>query len=317
MILIISDNFDLHADVVTEKLKKPYFRLNIDVDSLKNTYITYQDNDWLITQKGLTCKASEISCVWPRRSNVQITLEQQMEMSNGFRLWRSEWNRTLFGLYNYLNNAKWLNHIRDSTLADNKYHQEKTANQVGLRIPPFISSNEREKLLSFLRNNTPSVIKFMSQDMYTSDQGELLGLYVNKISEQDLYGFSPSSENPITIQKYIEKQYEVRYTVIGDKHLACAIESQKSQKSNIDWRRYDIPNTPHRKICPPNEVTIKVNDLMRALNLNFGALDFIVDENHDWWFLEINSAGQWLWIEDLSGLDISGSISQWLNNNCR
>ncbi|WP_156115420.1 MULTISPECIES: hypothetical protein [Xenorhabdus] len=56
---------------------------------------------------------------------------------------------------------------------------------------------------------------------------------------------------------------------------------------------------------------------MSKLNLRYGALDFIVDENNDWWFLEVNSAGQWLWIEDLSGMDISGSIANWLTSNSR
>jgi D-alanine-D-alanine ligase-like ATP-grasp enzyme len=30
---------------------------------------------------------------------------------------------------------------------------------------------------------------------------------------------------------------------------------------------------------------------MKLLKLSFGALDFIVDKDEDWWFLEVNTAG--------------------------
>ncbi|MGI0134661.1 MAG: hypothetical protein ACREBW_06870 [Candidatus Micrarchaeaceae archaeon] len=89
----------------------------------------------------------------------------------------------------------------------------------------------------------------------------------------------------------------------------CKIDSQKSSKSSVDWRRYDVSNTPYEAILPPIDVNAKITKFMRMLNLSFGALDFIVDHNEVWWFLEVNTNGQWLWIEDLSGLEISGSIA--------
>jgi hypothetical protein len=102
----------------------------------------------------------------------------------------------------------------------------------------------------------------MSQDMYVSESGEILGLYVNKITLEQLDSFANDSENPITLQKYVNKKFEVRYTVIEDEHFACAIDSQHSNKAKVDWRRYDIPNTPHWKIDAPTSVKDKINSLM-------------------------------------------------------
>jgi glutathione synthase/RimK-type ligase-like ATP-grasp enzyme len=51
------------------------------------------------------------------------------------------------------------------------------------------------------------------------------------------------------------------------------------------------------------------------LDLNFGCFDFIVDENDNVFFLECNSNGQWLWIEEDTGMDISGAIAEWLIKN--
>lgn len=315
MILILTDSFDIHSDIVSNKIGNSYFRLNLDIESLKDTKLSFNGEDWEIIQNGKTIISSQVKCVWPRRVSVQMTLEQQQDLSNGFRLWRSEWNKSLFGLYHSLSNATWFNHVRYATLADNKYYQLTVSKKVGLKCPKFITSNVLTDIKAFLKEQPDSVVKFMSQDMYYAENGEVLGLYVNKINATDLEKFSSENENPITVQQYINKKYEVRYTVVGDKHYACAIESQESERAKIDWRRYDVPNTPHREIKICEVIKDKVSALMLEMNLQYGALDFIVDENDDWWFLEINSAGQWLWIEDLTGIDISGSIAKWLTTH--
>ncbi len=54
---------------------------------------------------------------------------------------------------------------------------------------------------------------------------------------------------------------------------------------------------------------------MKILNLTYGALDFIVTNDNQWYFLEINPMGQFLWIEDLTNLQISKEIANWLEKN--
>ncbi|MNS34319.1 RimK-like ATP-grasp domain protein [compost metagenome] len=125
-------------------------------------------------------------------------------------------------------------------------------------------------------------------------------------------GFSDDEENPIFLQKYINKKYEVRYTVVDKEHFVCKIDSQKSEISKIDWRRYDLQNTPHSIIQPPEEIKRSINKMMKEFNLVYGALDFIVSEDDSWYFLEINPSGQYLWIEDLTGLEITNSIKNYL-----
>lgn len=47
----------------------------------------------------------------------------------------------------------------------------------------------------------------------------------------------------------------------------------------MDWRRYDIANTPHFKIEPPKEVRSMVSKLMEKLQMEYGTLGFIVSKN--------------------------------------
>ncbi len=116
---------------------------------------------------------------------------------------------------------------------------------------------------------------------------------------------------PAIIQNYIPKAYELRITVVGNKIFSCKIESQKSKIGNIDWRHHDWENTPHYKVEIPLGIENKILSLMEKLDLSYGAIDMIFD-GKDYFFLEINSMGQWLWIEDFTEMPISKSIAELL-----
>ena len=100
--------------------------------------------------------------------------------------------------------------------------------------------------------------------------------------------------------------------MVGDQHFVCRIESQHSMRAMVDWRRYDILHTPHCSMDAPDHIRFRIQKLMSELGINFGALDFIVTPSDEWVFLEVNPVGQWLWIEDLTGMKISDAIAQWL-----
>ena len=75
----------------------------------------------------------------------------------------------------------------------------------------------------------------MSQEFYQMDDGTFKGIYVNQVSYNELLEFNDTSENPIVLQEYIDKAYEVRYTVVGKEHLVCKIESQNSKNCQYSW----------------------------------------------------------------------------------
>lgn len=320
MLLILTDKFDKHADKVIDKLKiknVQYIRFNLDVDSLKNTLINFDGINWSISNSTVNFTLNEIDNIWVRRAFVELTLEEQFDQNTDFKIWKNEWNKTLLGLYYHLINARWLNPLRKSYKAENKYLQMDIAKKVGMKLPHTIISNSKTELLNFINKHNNSVVfKSMAQELYETDDG-FKGMYVNKLTCAELTDFDNLGENPICLQEYIDKNFEVRYTVVGKEHLVCKIDSQKSTTANIDWRRYDLPNTPHYLIEPPNNIRTKVDQFMNELGLEFGALDFIVTNDNEWVFLEINSMGQWLWIENLTGLDISGAIANWIEETSR
>lgn len=314
MILVLSDINDKHADKVCENLQqlnRDYFRINLDVESLKKTYITLNDSCLIVKNEFGNVNINQIKSIWARRAFVELTLEEKYDDDVDFKIWRNEWNKTLLGMYLKLKNCNWLGEINTAFRGENKYLQRQLASKLGFLQPKQIVSNDKKDLVKFISDNKEVVMKLMSQEFYETGDG-FKGLYVNKITLEEIDKYFAEQENPIVLQEYVEKDYEVRYTAVGEKHFVCKINSQCSSRTKVDWRRYDIKNTPHEVIQPPDDIRKKVDMLLKELNLSFGALDFVVNKQNEWVFLEINTMGQWLWIETLTGLKISDAISEYL-----
>lgn len=317
MVLIMTNQMDAHADCVIEKLQSqniPYFRFNLDVEALKNTHISMKKNEWIIKNEFGKASTKQFTCVWNRKSFVEMNLEQENSNDAGFKIWKGEWDKILLGFHNSIKNLPAINPLRKAFKGENKFYQMELAKEIGLEMPETLISNNKKDILDFFDENEKCLFKMMNQNMY-EDNGEYKGIYANVISKNDLEKFGETEENPLVFQKYIQKQFEVRYTVVGKEHFVCKIDSQKSKKANEDWRRYDISHTPHSVIEPPAEIKEKVNKFMETLGIVYGALDFIVTPENKWIFLEINCMGQFLWIEELTGLKISDAIVSWFKNH--
>ena len=114
-------------------------------------------------------------------------------------------------------------------------------------------------------------------------------------------------------QEYIEKEYEIRVTVIGREVFATKIDSQANSDSRVDWRdavvRGIIQVTPY--VLPEN-IANQCRNITKSYGLNFSAIDLIKTPCGKYYFLEINCNGQWLWIEELTGQKLLNSFVQLL-----
>lgn len=315
MVLMVSDCFDAHADLVEKKLHgldQDVFRLNLDLNSLSNTTISFKNDTWVIVTDNGTIRSSDITSVYFRRAFLELSIEEMhLEQDINFKLFRNEFNAILNGLWFNLNSKRALNPLKNAYVGENKFFQAEVAKQVGFDMPRTIVSNSYLDLKKFIIDQDEVVFKLYNQDVYVENK-ILKGAYVNKITLNDLNDKFSGIQNPIVLQEYVKKAFEVRWIAVENEHFVCQINSQESKIADIDWRRYDLANTPHLILNPPLPIVKKVERLMSEMGLVYGALDFVVTPQNEWIFLEINCFGQWLWIENLTGLNISDAIAKWL-----
>jgi glutathione synthase/RimK-type ligase-like ATP-grasp enzyme len=101
--------------------------------------------------------------------------------------------------------------------------------------------------------------------------------------------------------------------VVGQEVYACRIDSQAAGgETAIDWRHYSIPTTPHFAANLDQGLRANLIKLVHDLGLTFGAVDLVENPDGEFFFLEVNSMGQWLWIEDLTELPISMAVARHL-----
>ena len=71
-----------------------------------------------------------------------------------------------------------------------------------------------------------------------------------------------------------------------------------NSKKALDWRQdATLGYVGAEPIQTPPEVEQGILEFARRSGLCFGSMDFCVDAQGKWWFLEINEQGQFLWLD--------------------
>jgi glutathione synthase/RimK-type ligase-like ATP-grasp enzyme len=99
--------------------------------------------------------------------------------------------------------------------------------------------------------------------------------------------------------------------VVGRDVHCIRIDSQATARTALDWRTDQLGLAYHVEQLPS-----AIEDMLLAfhqtLGLVYGAYDFIVTPDEQYVFLEVNPVGQWLWLEEITGIPISDSIARYL-----
>lgn len=322
MILLIGDRDDPHLIELQETISaiknSPECKLLSTTrrDLLKTNFLFYADK-----KLGLSCiieqaetkinlKSIKIAfCLLPIfRLEGDEKEEDQVQ-----KFWRLTWRESLQGIYLLLSEKNMLvnKSIHSSVAAQNKIIFFEFARKAGLLVPQSIVSNDKGQIVDFIGSGGATVLKTMHQMSLEVDDEQTM-LLVQKVTRNDFSDFSSDCECPIFLQHYVEKSYDVRVIVIGQQFLACKIDASRSIAGNVDWRAYDLPNTPHEIIEVSYDLRIKLGKLMASYELDYACIDFCVDKNDCWWILDVNPFGRNLWIEYATGLPILNTMASYL-----
>lgn len=197
--------------------------------------------------------------------------------------------------------AWWVNSKEAARKAQFKLVQLTAAKSAGLIIPETLCTNDAKAIKDFLKIHHQSgvIYKPLSMNYWLlEDKAKLI--YTTRVHESNLPTVSLMQLVPGIYQKEIKKKYELRVTCFGDFLVAAKICSQDHPKGLIDWRAIPKMQVPIEPYILPEILKKRIRLLMRQLGLVFGCLDFIVSEDGDYIFLEVNEQGQFLWLEELN-----------------
>jgi glutathione synthase/RimK-type ligase-like ATP-grasp enzyme len=324
-ILIISNEHDVHLTSVIERLEKwgfSVFRLNTEnLFSKYKTHITYKNNkivgSILNNVSGDIINIEEIKTIWERRPMEPMNTYSPIDEKYMDTI-RVEQNSFYRQFRHSLNHCNWIGNPLSDLRASSKILQKRIAQEVGFNIPKSIITNDFDQLKLFIEGGKDYIVKPLKADSFQVDEDNQMVFYARKVTDSQLKSLSGVGfqNAPNYIQEYIEKKYEIRLTMVGDKAFSAKIDSNSMLpgQGKEDWREgYDYGIKFTEMNVDPLIVS-KCIAFLKELELNFGCFDFVVDENEKIYFLECNPNGQWLWIEEDTGMDISGAIAEWLIN---
>lgn len=322
MLLIITNKEDVHPNPVIEKLGDfPFLRLNSE-DLLKEYKISWSSSpgeiSWRLSSKlsNLEVTSANLTSVWERRPLKTKNLLNKISDRKVGKFCRAE--ATYFFQYfrYFLNDTFYIGHPLVDRMAEYRLIQHRVAIKFGVSCASSIYSNNSKDLKQFASNDTQLFIKSIFTDSINYEDYYLSLGSVKMSSNQILNTNDASLEATINyLQEYVEKDFELRITVICDKVFACKLNSQELDDDNgkIDWRDGLLNGKlKHEVFELPDRIRAFCINYLKEMNQHYGAFDFIVTPSGEYVFLECNSNGQWYWIELETGMNISGAIAHHL-----
>jgi hypothetical protein len=325
MLLIITNQEDIHPNPVIDhlsQLKVPFFRLNTEnLFSHYNVYyqISNEKNEFRIQTKDdlHSITSQQISAVWERRPCKPMSTFDPIDNEQLENLLKEEGDGFLKYLRIALHKLPWIGHTVNEYKAGSKLLQKIVATQVGFNIPQTIFSNQLSDVEKF-KTEEIAVKPIRAFGYEISDQENLI-FYTSLTDKKKLKNLGDKNfrNNINFLESYIDKKYEVRTTVIENEHFSAIIESQQfdSDKGKIDWRQGYEHGMTFKTFNIPQSIYQKCHAFLQYFNLEFGCFDFIVDHSDTYHFLECNTNGQWMWIEDETQLPIAQTIAKFFKKH--
>jgi glutathione synthase/RimK-type ligase-like ATP-grasp enzyme len=310
MILVITEPGDLHAEPVFELLRRRgteyvcfdsgKFPLNaqLSVDAKPS-------DEARLYLNGMELRAQDIQVAWFRKPSGFEKVEDYDEDVN---LWLQEERRQFInGVFDHLP-AFWVSNPAKIRGASQKLFQLQVAKQLGFELVPYLVTNEPSMAREFISSCARgTIVKCLGMPGLYRD-GKPYSVYTHLITASDMELIESVAYAPTFLQEFVPKVADVRVTVIGRSVFAVRIDTAAHERAIVDFRRADIADLAHTPFSLPQELELACHALVAHLGLQFGAIDLLLTSSGKYVFLEINPNGQYLWIEELTGLPLTRTL---------
>lgn len=256
----------------------------------------------------------EVTAVWHRRlsfgAHLPAGLDKQLRHAS-----LGEASAAAHGMLASLKAFR-MDHLHHIRHAENKQLQLQIARELGLDIPRTLTTNDPRAVHTFAETCEGGMVTKMLSSFAIYEEGKELVVFTNPVKPEDLEDLSGLSLCPATFQERLPKSLEIRATVVGQRVMSAAVDSQVSQRAVDDWRRDGINMLQDwQSYQLPSEIERKLLRLMDHFSLNYGAIDIILTPDNRHVFLELNPSGEFFWLERSPGLPISEAIADVLTQS--
>jgi glutathione synthase/RimK-type ligase-like ATP-grasp enzyme len=305
MVLILSyDGYEQGTEGVIDWLLHyghPFLRVSADA-------LLRPDSDWKISihdsqisYQGVDLR-QQIGAVFYRRFTADVAYHETGSPAASRQLQselRGEAERLTTFVVDGLADKFWLPGVAASNRAANKLSTLSLASTCGLAIPRTYVCRNRQEVATLLADAThPGFItKPIEYCGYYARNEFAYTTFTSRIEAHNLAEL-PDQFHPSLLQECITPAYEVRaFYLMGKFFSEATITTEKTTSLGdtvfVDVKlKGDAAGTYYVPYQLPADTEEKLTHLMEKLELNTGSIDLIVNEQGDYFFLEVNPGGQ-------------------------
>ncbi|HEU4556068.1 MAG TPA: hypothetical protein VFS25_24690 [Chitinophaga sp.] len=288
-------------------------RFNVDryplYTRLSSVYRQQQQEVTLENETGIHT-LHDAAGIWYRRSyNIGKGLNEVIDKEY-MPAAQLEAKRTLFGMIEGLDIFQMERYSVYRRL-DSKEEQLRIAAACGLNIPATCISNNPHDIRRFVAAVNAPVISKMQSAFAIYRQGVEHVVFTNVVEESHLQELDSVQYCPMVFQERIEKQLELRVNIVGYEVFAFSVNSTISERAATDWRKEGATLVDSWTPCRlPEKVQQLLLAFMDRYGLNYGAIDLVLTPDNQYYFLEVNAAGEYFWLDQLCDSAISRQIAR-------
>jgi RimK-like ATP-grasp domain len=194
----------------------------------------------------------------------------------------------------------WVNDIEHDSNADYKPRQLAAMQRIGLPLPDTLITNDPDEARAFFDAHRGEVV------YKAFNQRGLIWLPTRRLAADDLVHLDALRFAPVIFQQLIEGVRDIRVTVVGDQVFATEFAIENA--GCIDHRLLlaTAPCAAHRL---PGAVERQALRLVRELGLEYGSIDLRMTAAGEYFFFELNTAGEFLYLEERTGQPIAAAVA--------
>lgn len=256
----------------------------------------------VVDRRGVALHWQDVSGIWCREANFASRFTPPSERNLVFHECKY-----LLDLYlAQFDFRLWMNQPSLVRTLNNRLLQMTWAKSLGFAIPETIVTNKPGEARAFLGRCGEVIVKRISAGGEREDGDRIL--FASKLSIADADLLDHVTYCPTLLQKCIDKAVEFRLTVVDDEIFVAAFDPKSDGHTEVDSRLWQLTDSRFYRATLPSGVGERAKELTKRVGLRYAAIDLILDEHGDVYFLEFNCSGQWGFVEHSTGLPISERI---------
>lgn len=298
-VLILSNERDFAADCVVDFLHEadvPVVRWNAET-------LGHDAHAWSPSDSGT------FRSVWARQYISDATPTDDVAVADESLVVRGQWRTWVATLDTP--DSFWVNPLWASRRAENKVVQLRAAAALGLRVPPTLITSNRDVARGF-RDRQPegrAIVKSLSSGYFAYSDRAFM--FTESLTDDLLKNPDEWVAQPLIVQRQIQRVHDVRVFVVDDLVTAAALPfSAVAEGEGItDWRL--APGRDWTRIHLDADDVDRCLALTRQLGLHYAAID-LVDDGCQRWFLELNQAGEFAFLDRPLNLGVAEALARTL-----